>query len=141
MPARWSIIFLFLFTGCTHETGTVCFPVKGRILYDRKPLADAMVLFHPLDPDPEAVGLPKPLGYTDQDGEFELTTLKSRDGAPPGEYAITVELRELTQNGDEMVRDGKNLLPDRYRNPGTSKLRYEVVAGDNDVPTLELQSR
>jgi hypothetical protein len=115
----------------------VCYPVRGKLLYGNQPLAEAMVLFHPLDPSaPQA---PKPLGYSDQDGNFALTTLQPQDGAPAGEYAITVELRELKADGDQLVRDGRNLLPERYRDPATSGLRCEVFEGDNEIPTLELR--
>jgi hypothetical protein len=43
--------------------------------------------------------------------------------------------------GEELVRDGRNLLPARYSRPETSGLQYEVVVGENQVPPLALRSR
>jgi hypothetical protein len=130
---------LLIMAGCSEESGPACFPVHGRVFYDNQPLAEAMVVFHPLDA--ESPQVLRPLACTDQEGRFELTTLMPRDGAPAGDYAITVELRELKADGDEMVRDGPNLLPDRYRDPKTSGLQFSVVEGVNEMAPLELENR
>lgn len=100
-----------------------------------------MVVLHPLDPDPEDANDQRPIAITTADGTFHLSTLKSGDGAPAGEYNITVELREKRMDGDTEVRDGKNLLPAQYRDPAKSKLSYRVIEGDNQIPTLELSSK
>ena len=134
-----ALLFLSAIEGCSGDSGPTCFPVRGEIRLEGKPLAEAMVVFHPLDPD--APEISKPLAYSDKDGEFELTTLKPRDGAPAGEYAITVELRELIQDGDQMVRDGRNLLPERYRIPSESGLKFTVENEANEVPVIELKSK
>jgi hypothetical protein len=134
----WALSLLFM-AGCSEESGPACFPVNGQVFYDNQPLAEAMIVFHPLDA--ESPDVPRPLAYTDNEGRFELTTLKPRDGAPAGDYAITVELRELKADGDEMVRDGPNLLPDRYRDPQTSGLQFSVVKGMNEMAPLELENR
>lgn len=98
-----------------------------------------MVVFHPLTPSAEAPQ--KPLAYTDAQGQFALTTYRSNDGAPEGEYAITVELRALRQIGEEMVRDGPSLLPPKYARPETTPFRYRVVPGENGVPPLAVDAR
>src|SRR5262245_25757066 len=68
------------------------YPVRGQILDgDNKPAADALVIFHPVNPAP--AGAPKPTGRTDERGHFTLTTHDKGDGAPEGEYAVTVEWR------------------------------------------------
>jgi hypothetical protein len=54
-----------------------------------------MVVFHPLAAPAEKA--PQPLGTTDAGGRFSLTMLKAGDGAPLGEYAVTIELREPRQ--------------------------------------------
>lgn len=128
-----------MIAGCSRETGPVCHPVRGKVLYDNQPLAEALILFHPLDGGTKEV--PKPLAYSDQAGNFELTTLQPRDGAPAGKYAITIELRELKPDGDEMVRDGRNLLPDRYRDPKSSGLEFVVEEGENEIAPIELESK
>lgn len=135
---RWAcgMMAVVLIAGC-GEPGPKFFPVRGEVRLDGKPLAEAMVVFHPKDSDiPETL---KPLAYSDADGMFELTA--PQRGAPVGEYAITVELRELKADGDQMVRDGPNLLPAKYRDPTQSGFKFIVEAEENEVPPLELKSR
>ena len=93
-------------------------------------------MFHPLAAPMEKS--PQPIGHTDAAGHFVLTTLQSGDGAPVGEYSITVELREPRQIGEEIVRDGPNLLPAIYASPKETPLRHKVIAGQNDVPEIKL---
>lgn len=94
------------------------------------------MVFHPLTVAAEKS--PQPIGHTDAAGRFVMTTLNPGDGAPEGEYAITVELRQPQQIGEEIVRDGPNLLEAKYANPKESPLRYKVVPGKNEVPEIRL---
>ena len=70
-----------------------------------------------------------------------MTTYRPGDGAPLGLYAATVEYRELVQEGDEQIRNGRNLLPARYANPETSQLRCAVQAGVNEFQPWLLERR
>lgn len=131
----WTVLYL----GCSGSEGPRCYPVRGQVLYRGQPLAEAMVVFHPVEVVASAT--PKPIAYTDAQGHFQLTTWQTHDGAPLGEYAITVELREARLIGEEMTRDGRNLLPPPYADPKQTPLRYTVVEGDNAVPPLQLSAR
>ena len=112
---------LGLSIGCSSsDEGPVCYPVHGVVTLDNKPLSEAAVVFHAIEPAAQSAS--KPLAYTDSSGRFALTTLRTGDGAPPGKYAITVELRARRMVGEELVRDGRNLLPERYIRPETSGL-------------------
>jgi hypothetical protein len=103
-----------------------------------KPVAEAAIVFHPVHADAHAV---RPVATTDAEGRFSLTTVETGDGAPPGEYVVTVELRELREVGEELVRDGRNLLPARYASAATSDLRVTVETQSNDVGVLRLSER
>lgn len=124
-------------TACSRPAGPVCYPVAGRLTFKGQPVAEAMVVLHRVDGDVE--GHQKPMAYTGGDGTFQLTTIKHNDGAPPGTYIITVELRAPKTVGEETVRSGPNLLPAQYAKPKSSKLKCSVVAGDNRIPTIELK--
>src|SRR5688572_20752206 len=64
------------------------FPVKGSVFVAGRSATKALVIFHPLnDPDPKA---PRPTGEVAADGTFTLSTHTAGDGAPAGEYAVTV---------------------------------------------------
>jgi hypothetical protein len=128
-----------LLAGCGGSPTIPCAPVRGTVLQNGQPLPEAMVVFHPQDP--QAVAAPRPVAYTNQQGEFELTTVQQGDGAPVGTYAITVELRAPRLVGEEQVRDGRNLLPARYASPQTSPLSFDVAQGDNEVPPITIETR
>jgi hypothetical protein len=124
--------------GCGHATeGPVCAPVKGSVTYRGKPLVEAMVVFHRLGGDVE--GNHKPMATTDAGGNFTLTTFKQNDGAPPGEYQITVEQRALVTGGEEPTRSGPNVLPPKYAKPATSGFKFTVTEGENQAPALVVQ--
>ena len=78
---------------------------------------------------------------TDASGRFQVTTHQPGDGAPAGAYRVTVEYRDLVQEGDELARLGPNRLPARYAKRETSGLRCEVTAGTNTLPAWNLEPR
>lgn len=130
---------LITLLGCSKPAGPRCYPVRGTVTQDGKPVAEVMVVLHPLLPQTEP--FPLPLGHTDEQGNFHLQTLRPGDGAPAGEYAITLELRALRRSGEEMTRDGKNLLPARYATPQSTPLHFRVIEGENKVPAIAITPR
>ena len=123
-------------SGCSHSQGPECYPVRGQVTYKGKPLAEAMVVLHRRDGDVQ--GAHKPIAYTTATGRFSVTTAKPGDGARPGEYAITVELRAPRTVGEEVVHNGPNLLPAKYALPASSGLRCVVEQGENELPAINL---
>jgi hypothetical protein len=113
------------------------FPVKGKLLLDGKPLANANLVFHPTTPLPKDASQILPHGRTSEDGGFALTTYSDNDGAPAGKYRVTVSYRGTHQN--LRTNEEPDLMPPPYRNPRTSVLRTEVQEGDNDLPALEIK--
>ena len=138
-PTRPSCLLLLavtfvLLTGCSSAAAR--YPVHGQMLMQDQPVAEAMVVFHPqFETSP---GDPKPLAITDAEGKFQLTTLHANDGALPGDYRITVELRQERVSGEEFVRDGPNVLPPQYAKAATTPLKFTVAAQNNQVPPLIL---
>lgn len=125
----------FLAAGCSNkETRKPVFPVHGRVLFDGKPTPHALVLFHPLGTeDKDAV---RPRGQVGPDGTFTLTTYESGDGAPAGDYRVTVELWLSAGKGDE---GPTSRLPARYGNPKTSGLTATVDAGPTELQPFQLK--
>ena len=90
----------------------------------------AQVTFHP---KVQAVVHPIPSAKVDPQGNFALTTYRSQDGAPAGEYSVTVVLRPvITKEGE--LELGANVLPPQYSSPKTTKMVTQVAAGANSVP-------
>src|SRR5437870_521007 len=73
--------------GCS-KSGPTLYPVRGKILFEGQPVRGATLVLHPLgNSDPNAI---KPRAFVDREGAFEVFTYAAGDGAPAGEYAVTV---------------------------------------------------
>jgi hypothetical protein len=132
------IAFVCVVAGCASKrTGPLCYPVHGKVTLKGRPLAEAVIVLHRMGRDVE--GNQKPLAYSDAAGNFSFTTFNQNDGAPPGEYAITVELRALEMRGEEPVRSGPNTLPPKYAKANTSGLKCTIVEGENQIPPIEIK--
>lgn len=122
------VVAALALAGCGQK-GPTLYPVTGKVTgSDGKPLENATVVFHPAEgAGPDAV---KPRGKVGSDGTFTLTTHSAGDGAPAGEYRVTVELW-LAGRGDEPPA---NRLPEKYAKPDQSGFKATVGAGPTDLP-------
>jgi hypothetical protein len=111
------------------------YPVRGRVLDAQGgPAAGALVVFHPR----HGGGDVKPLARAGADGVFVLTTFKEGDGAPAGEYAVTVEWPAAKKG--PLDPEGPDRLRGRYRDPASPAARFTVEKRpDNEVPPLRLR--
>ena len=80
--------------------------------------------------------VPRPRGIVKEDGTFVLGTYGKDDGAPVGEYAVTIQCFSKPKKGDDGF--GKNLLPPKYATVKTSGLKAHIQVGDNTIPTFEI---
>ncbi len=125
------MIWLVGMGGCRKaEERTPVHPVRGLVLFNGEPAADAFVVFHP-----KVAGDPfekKPRATTDKSGAFVIGTHSADDGSPLGEYIVTVAL-----GGGGVVRGESRVVPP-FEDPERSQLRFEVRVGDNVMPTIKL---
>jgi hypothetical protein len=117
--------------GCGGSQSAVAH-VRGKVTLDGKPLAMGAVVTLPSG-GRGAQGVIK-------NGEFELGTYSSNDGALIGNHRVAVIAQEQGESGPE-GQPGKLLVPQRYTNPMTSELTIEVKPGEVNTPTLELKSQ
>lgn len=120
--------------GCGGSKYPLCIPVSGKVLLNKQPVAEAQVTFHPKNGTLTTL----PMAITNEKGEFTLTTFTERDGAPEGDYVVTVELKQLVQQGEERTRSGRNLLPGVYANSKKSALKATVKPGNTAPIIVEL---
>ena len=129
---------LVLCSAC--QKGQPFYPVRGQVFVAGKPAEEALVVFHPVeDTDPPAL---RPSARVQADGSFTLrsydpkTCPTPKDGAPAGEYRVTVTW--VPANYTEY----RNVLPDklqgRYSDPKTSGLRAVVKGEPNELPPFQL---
>ncbi len=132
-----------LCAACGSDSGRQpVYPVQGRVLFNGKPVSRALVVFHA--EGEEAKKAPRPHAQTRADGSFVLTTYAGEDGAPAGNYVVTVECWET--NLSRKAREGEsdppvNYLPGPYCRPQTSGLRTQVRQQPNQLPAFRLTSR
>ena len=77
-------------------------------------------------------------GLTDDAGRFTVSTYTKFDGAPAGEYAVTVVKTGKGYYDGEMP--DKTQLPEKYATPTTTPLKVTIKEGANDV-NLELEAK
>jgi hypothetical protein len=121
------------------------YPVRGRVLFQGKPLAGALVTFHPVEESRFGPDVPRPTGHTDDDGKFQLTTTTTGDGAPAGPYLVAVSgLARPPSEGSVLPDPSKPLAKGdvtkgRYLDPKKSGLTAEVKEGENELPPFDLK--
>ncbi len=98
--------------------------VTGSLKFDGKAPAGAKLVFHPLKIEGETLGA-APNARVKDDGSFSVSSYKPDDGAPAGEYAVTVEWFKV----DDQGAPGPNVIPTLYSSPTTSPIKVTVSAG------------
>ncbi|MFO0879640.1 MAG: hypothetical protein U0840_20025 [Gemmataceae bacterium] len=128
---------LLLLPACGAKPGTVpVFPAKGRVFYQGRPTDGAIVQLHPRSPLPP--GTPLPRGRVEADGSFRLTTHVTNDGAPAGEYDVTITWRHPTEYAEQ---EGPDRIPARYGDPKLSGLSVRIEPQSNDLPEFRLAGK
>jgi len=142
-----------LTAGCgTSTTGdrvhTV--PVGGTVMYQGRPLADAVVSFVPESPSGRGA-----FGRTDSAGKFRMMTVVPGDGAVPGKYKVTVtkgavesKPEPTAATGDQDYSDPETskpapapipLVPPKYSTASSTPLTATVENGKPQELTFELK--
>ncbi len=98
------------------------FPVEGKAYYAGAVMAGADFTFHPKKGGVEAL---RPKGKVANDGTLKLGTYASDDGAPAGEYVVTIQWRKMEMKGGEFEA-GPDLVPASYTSPQTTPLTARV---------------
>jgi hypothetical protein len=111
-------------------------PVEGKLTLDGKPFAGASVTFYRFNKNTEKYNAVCN-GRTDEKGRFQMSTYRGFDGAPVGEFAVTVV---KARGANEQGNPAKNLLPEKYSTAAMSPLKVAIKAGTNDVE-LDLTSK
>lgn len=124
--------------GCSQsDPGVELFPVEGKLLLKGKPLANALVVFHPKSSASDQ-HVPLSRGQTDAEGKFALSTFNSHDGAPEGEFAVTVQAYKLEKVGESFL-PGPNIIAPKLSTAQTTDIHVKVVAGTNVLEPIEVR--
>src|SRR5262245_5725709 len=116
--ALCAMLLAFMTLSCSKPAAptTPTFAVTGRVYLNEKPLAGALVVFHPVS---GTTATPtRSYAQTLHDGSFQLSTFTPNDGAPAGTYRVSVHLQD---EGEGVAR-----IPSQYSDPASSGLRVQV---------------
>ena len=112
------------------------FPVHGSVWYEDKPAVGAEVTFHPVGEHP--IKATCPYGAAGDDGRFALSTYGGGDGAPAGEYTVTI-----VWPGPPPENSPGDPPPDRlngrYNNLSRAAWHISVKPQANDLDPFQLQ--
>lgn len=134
---------LFTMCGCDQISSTPIVQVIGEVSMDRKPSADTMVAFIPLEtrgPDRKITELA--FGKTDDAGRFELRTSEAR-GVPPGEYRVLIFRPDVKTDAHPEI-DGDTAEVETAKSDFISdaSLMLAAIGGFNSfAKTMEKQSK
>lgn len=135
--------------GCSEsEPQTDVYPVNGTVTAEGKPLPRAVVTFHPVNPPkgarPDDPASALRIADADDAGKYVLSTYTAGDGAPAGDYVVTVKA-----TGGPSAEDGDAAKSSRTARPAvdltkfakkeTSPLKATVKAGDNSGVNFDLK--
>jgi hypothetical protein len=130
-------IAVLAFAGCgeAKPQQVPVFPVKGTITFKGEPTVGATIGLHPKTAPAEAY--PSPRASVGVDGTFKVSTYEGGDGAPEGDYALTVMWYKPVKKGND-VTSGPNVIPAKYTKAETTELEFKVTAGENTIPAIQL---
>lgn len=132
-------------SGCSRPSRLELHPATGQVLQNGKPAAGARVTLHPVESiiDEQAKAL-RPSGVADASGNYSLSTYVPEDGAPPGEWTVTVvwpDPKIDDKRRQEIEADG-NSVPDvlqgRFAKPESSPWKATIAEGSNTLPPIDL---
>lgn len=116
-------------------------PAKGKVSLKGQPVGGALVVFHPKAPGREQAE--KPFATTKDDGTFALTVYEEGDGAPEGDYGVTVVWNKAAKAAKMSLGGegggGTDQLGGRYADPRNPKLTATVKKGGPNEFAFELQ--
>ena len=133
-PARVASIGIaylaIMATGCGSGNPET-FPASGKVSYKGATLQNGVVQLVPEGSGNAATG------QIQADGTFKLGTFEKDDGALPGKYNISVQVFPPAGEGaglpGQEFGNKEPPIPRKYMDPNTSKLTYEIKAGENKI--------
>ncbi len=130
---------LLSWTGCgSRVQGIPQYAVHGKVVSKGQPAAGAIVALHPKDK--AAAALPyAPRGIVDKDGSFVIGSRTKDDGAPEGDYAVTIIWPKDEDPQKQFDNTPPDRLKNRYNDPKHTKWNVHVAAGANTLETFNVE--
>lgn len=139
-PAIVAMVCLLLCScGKEEQFRKETYPVSGQVQVDGQAAANLAVKcidVNGLDKENPTISS----AFTDEGGKFEISTYKSSDGVPAGEYVLTFVWGEWNLISGSY--GGPDKLNGRYTDAKTSEIKFTVKEGEpTDLGTIPLTTK
>jgi hypothetical protein len=115
------------------------YPVSGNVTHMGSPASGAAVFFYRKGAEPMNEHMV--MGIVQEDGAFELVCGSLGKGAPPGEYDVVIEWKQVSGQSKGRPQRGPDKLKGRYADPKHPLLHATVEATTNNLASFELTAR
>jgi hypothetical protein len=120
--------------GCSDEQWKAdTYPAHGTLTVNGEPAVGAVVELHSVGGQPD-VRNSRPWAIVQEDGSYVLSTYESGDGAPVGDYAVT--LRWPPDVGQPSLADR---FDGAYATRSRSQWEVSISEGENPLPPITLE--
>lgn len=127
------LLLLVGLVGCGD--GKANYPVEFQVRVAGSPADGATVTLHPVDG-----GAVRPTGKVDASGTVRISTSADGDGAPPGDYTVTIVWFDITSSEERaVIVKGGDRLKGKYSEPTNPDApKITVKREKNKLPPLDL---
>jgi hypothetical protein len=112
------------------------YPVSGKVTYKGSPASGATVFFCRKGGDTTNDHMI--MAIVGEDGLFELVCGSLGKGAPPGEYDVLIEWKQVSGQRHGRPQHGPDKFKGRYADRKHPRLHAAVNAGPNNLPPFDL---
>lgn len=134
---HWLALVAVLLGGCGAKDDIPgrlpTYAVTGEVFVDGQPAADAFVYLNPRGDRPPQL---RPYAQVDSQGKFAISTYLAGDGAPAGEYVITIEWLTYQQFSNQW--SGPDKLNGQYARAEDSTFKASVHESALHLPRIDL---
>ena len=125
-----------LVSACGSSENNNIYPVSGKVTYKGSPASGATVFFYRQGVDPMNEHMI--MGIVKEDGSFELVCGSLGEGAPPGEYDVVIEWKQVSGQSNGHPRHGPDKFQGRYADPKHPRIHAAITAQRNDLAPFDL---
>ena len=116
------------------------FPATGKVSFQGAAPGGAYVVLHPKQANsPVAASNVSPHAAVEPDGTFKISSYSASDGAPPGDYVVTLEWKKTVKDSRGEPGPGPNVLPAKYAQAATSPITVTIAQGPTQIPPIVLK--
>ncbi len=123
--------------GSKHGDRPAVHPVSGKLLIAGVPAAKAKVVLYPVSG--QGLSDVRPHATVEADGAYHLTTFATRDGAPVGNFALTVVLPGPPGKNQAEDEPGPDRLGRRYADAKKPAASVHIDPETTELATIDLK--